>query len=42
MKIVLKPLKAAAAVSAMLAVGCGEEEETTKVVEDDTANSHVH
>ena len=39
MKIVLKPLMTATAVSAMLAVGCGEEEETTKVVEDDTATS---
>ena len=41
MKIVLKPLMAAAAVSAMLAVGCGEEEETTKVVEEDTATSEA-
>ena len=41
MKIVLKPLMAAAAVSAMLAVGCGEGEETTKVVEDDAVNSQA-
>jgi formylglycine-generating enzyme required for sulfatase activity len=46
MKIVLKPLIAATAVRAMLAVdavaakdGWGEEEETTKVVEEDTATS---
>ena len=38
MKFILKPLMAAAAVFAMLAVGYGEEE-TTKVVEDGTATS---
>jgi hypothetical protein len=39
MKIVPKPLMAVTAVFTMLAVGCGEGEETTKVVEDDTATS---